>query len=201
MTSDEPEPVPLHSLAIDHQALESATRAAAMRADFLDFYDQEYHLVVRFMIRWGAALPEAEDATQEAFLAAWQCMVQQTHQWDKIRNRALWIRIVARNKHRRPLGDRRPHTVTMAEVLTPRTMAEDHVGMTATTLDVLTALRQLDEEARTVMALRLDGFTSAELAQHLGITQQKVRDALKRARRELADELGTVSRPRRRPKR
>jgi hypothetical protein len=36
---------------------------------FIEFYDREYHLVVRFIMNCGAGLTAAEDAAQDAFWA------------------------------------------------------------------------------------------------------------------------------------
>ena len=44
---------------------------AGMRADWIAFYDTEYHSVVRFVMRNGASLEDARDATEEAFLDSW----------------------------------------------------------------------------------------------------------------------------------
>jgi len=52
--------------------LADATKMAQMRADFVDFYDREYLAVIRFVMRCGASRQDAEDAAQDAFVAAWK---------------------------------------------------------------------------------------------------------------------------------
>lgn len=42
-----------------------------MRTEFLDFFDSEYVLIVRFLIWCGASVDEAEDAIQDAFTETW----------------------------------------------------------------------------------------------------------------------------------
>lgn len=58
--------------AIDGGRAGPAVTMYTMRQAFLEFLDAEYHLVVRFMMRNGAGLCEAEDATQEAFTRGWR---------------------------------------------------------------------------------------------------------------------------------
>jgi RNA polymerase sigma factor (sigma-70 family) len=47
-------------------------------------------------------------------------------------------------------------------------------------------LRSLPSRERTVLALRIDGFSTRETADHLGITEQQVRRLLTKARETLA---------------
>ena len=118
----------------------------AMRQGFLDFFDAEYHLVVRFMMRNGAGLCEAEDATQEAFTRGWQKVARD--QWPEVTHPRAWIRTVALNHHRK---QRRDVTADPPEAAEP---GPGHAELTGQALDVVTALSLIDDEtARTVMAL------------------------------------------------
>ena len=58
---------------------------------------------------------------------------------------------------------------------------------------MLQVLRCLDNESRAVMAFSLDGFTSAEIAAALSITQQRVRDVKRKARTALKRELAAAA--------
>lgn len=61
---------------------------------FVEFYDREYHLVVRFIMNCGASLAAAEDAAQEAFLEAWHLM-SVAQKWVSVLNRGryrTWLR-------------------------------------------------------------------------------------------------------------
>lgn len=68
---------------------------------------------------------------------------------------------------------------------------------------VLQALRTLDEESRAVMAFHLDDFTTKEIAAALELTEQRVRDVMKKARAALRTALTNHAhgyiRPGRRP--
>jgi len=54
---------------------------------------------------------------------------------------------------------------------------------------VIDALRSLPPGPQAVMAYNQDGFTGPEIADLLGITQQQVRDRLKKARKILRRRL------------
>jgi DNA-directed RNA polymerase specialized sigma24 family protein len=75
---------------------------AGMRADWIAFYDAEYHFVVRFVMRNGASLEDARDAAEEAFLDSWALMTRQPDRWSQVVNRRSWIRAVALRKRQRP---------------------------------------------------------------------------------------------------
>ncbi|QKW32491.1 sigma-70 family RNA polymerase sigma factor (plasmid) [Nocardiopsis flavescens] len=158
------------------------------RAAYVRFVDAHYHLVVRFLVHCGARIDDAVDATQEAFLEAWR---EAIHRTDRvIANPAGWIRQVALNKYRRPPGPRkRPPTVLGLPVPDRSQPGPGHAELTDQALDVLRALHRLEPTDRAVIAFSMDGFSSVEAAEYLGITPQKARDILKRARRRLAAEL------------
>jgi RNA polymerase sigma factor (sigma-70 family) len=157
-----------------------------MRADWIAFYESEYHLVVRFVMRNGASLEDARDATEEAFLESWALMTKQPNCWAQIRHRRSWIRTVALRKHQRPPGPRhRPLLADNAEIPDIAAHGPEPGELTAQTQAVLQALRNLDEQAQAVMAFLTDGFPPAVIADTLGITEQRVRDVAKRARAAL----------------
>ncbi|MEU8404156.1 sigma-70 family RNA polymerase sigma factor [Nonomuraea sp. NPDC048892] len=180
-TDDQHLPLPMEHLP------DPAEDRVAVRGDFLDFYDREYHLLVRFLLCCGAPKAEAEDAAQEAFLEVWA-------RWDWVRDTvrrpSLYLRKVAYHKYLRPPGPRRrPLPATMREQEPPERSGPDHAVLTDESLDVLAALRELDGNSMIAMALRVDGFTAVEIADHLGLSAQKVRDLLKKARKALRARL------------
>jgi DNA-directed RNA polymerase specialized sigma24 family protein len=81
--------------------------------------------------------------------------------------------------------------VPVAEV--PETQDwRDHADLTTQGMFVLAELRRLDKDTRTVMAFYIDGFTSVEIARQLKITDQKVRDLVKKGRKTLARRLSPL---------
>lgn len=183
------------SAANSHIAAARAARMADMRADFLDFFDRNYHPLVRFVMLNGAALQDAQDAVQEAFLQALE-RLEQPNGWETIRNPHAWIRKVALNKYRRPPGvRRRPCASPAADIPdVSQPAATDHGELTTQAQYVLAMLGGLDEEARAVMAFHIDGFSIADIASHLDITDQRVRDQLKKARKILRHKLADPTR-------
>jgi RNA polymerase sigma factor (sigma-70 family) len=146
-------------------------------------------LVVRFLMRYGATLHDAEDAAQEAFTDAWD-RVERTRTWAEVTDPRGWIRAVALRKYLRPPGSRRrPISVPVPEVPEAPTPGAGHAELLPGTLLVLDAMRSLDPEPRAVLAFHLDGFSAPAIGTQLGISDQKVRDLLKKARRILARTL------------
>src|SRR5690348_6117145 len=134
------------------------TKPTEARAAFIDLYDSQYLHVVRFVMRCGASLQQAEDATQDAFLEAWP-LTSDPAAWAAIRSPQAWIRTSAFRKYRRPPGPRKqPVTLTAAEVPEMPQGGPGHADLTHETLLVLDALRGLEPKYRAIMAFHLDGF-------------------------------------------
>jgi RNA polymerase sigma factor (sigma-70 family) len=186
MAADEREPVSVGQHAQVTCPLAGDAASVAMRADWIAFYDTEYHRVVRFVMKNGASLEDARDATEEAFVDSWALMTQQPGRWAQIRDRRSWIRAVALRKRQRPPGPRRrPLLADNAEIPDIAAPGPEPGELTVQTLAVLQALRGLDNQAQAVMAFLMDGFPAAVIAETLGITEQRVRDVAKRARATL----------------
>ena len=169
------------------------TRVAEARADYVDFYDGEYHPVVRFVMRCGASMPAAEDAAQEAFIDAW-VLTARPDKWAQVTDRSGWIRRVALLKYIRPPGPRRRVlAVLVPDIPETAQPSAGHDDLASGTSAVLDALRGLDFLPRAVMAFHLDGFSGPEIAVQLGITQQQARDQLKKARKILAAKLANTA--------
>lgn len=165
-----------------------AVSMGAMRQEFLDFFDAEYHLLVRFMMRKGASLDKAEDAAQEAFKRGWEKV--QHGQWPQITNPLGWIRIVALRQYQ-PQGA--VLTGQLPDTVGP---GPGHAELTGQALDVVAALKLIDDEnARAVVALDMDGIPGPAIAAMLDLTEQQVRDLRKKARRMLKKQLAPPSQP------
>jgi RNA polymerase sigma-70 factor (ECF subfamily) len=164
---------------------------------FVEFYDREYHLMVRFIMNCGASLAAAEDAAQEAFLEAWQLM-SVTRKWTAVVDPRGWIRAVALNKYRRPPGRRQPSRAIVHAAMADREDSSiSPADLSVGTMQVIDALRSLEPELQAVMAFDLDGFSAAEAGRYLGLTDQQVRDRRKKARKILAGRLGVMESVRR----
>jgi DNA-directed RNA polymerase specialized sigma24 family protein len=184
-----------------------ATRVAALSladvstapdvSEFRDFYLSDYQGVVRFLMRTGASLGAAEDAAQEAFTEAWRRIRQGT--WADIINQKTWVRMVALNAYRHPPGP--PQVPAWPVPNLPDyegQHGDSHDDLTSQTSLVLDALRSLPYDLQVVVALRMEGFPASVSATYLGITEQKARNLLKRARKILAPQLEELTTPERR---
>lgn len=169
----------------------------AMRAAWIDFYDAEYPLVIRFVMKTGPAhLDDARDAAQDAFLDSWTLMTTQPDYWSTINQRG-WIRTMALRRYRRPPGPRRRVPVELVEdgavILDRPAPGADSGEVTAQAHTVLHALAGLDPGMREVMALLTDGFTTRAIAEQLDMTGQKVQDLARTARARLRRDLAAAT--------
>lgn len=164
---------------------------AAIRKSFLDFHQREYAPVIAFLVKCGAMFHDAEDAAQEAFLEAWR-LTETPGQWETVEEPRGWIRTVALRKYyriHREGGRLRSRAVEQITEVIPRDLPLDHGELTIQTEFVRAILRELDADTRVVMAFHIDGFKSAEIARHLGVSSQKIRDLTKKGRKALKEGL------------
>lgn len=203
MSEDESRPVPADRPAYSpDRPADRAASLVAMRADWINFYDTEYYHVVRFVMRAGACLDDAADATQQAFTESWALMINHPDRWAQIRDRRAWIRTLAWRKHQRPPGPRRRPLLAggapIPDIVDP---GPEPAELTAQTLLVLQALRGLDEQPRLVLAFHFDDVPTRVIAAELNVAEQRVRDLLKNARatlkRRLASTTATIDEGRR----
>jgi RNA polymerase sigma-70 factor (ECF subfamily) len=143
-------------------------------------FRQSYRSIVQSLALATGDVAAAEDATQEAFAQAWV-------RWGRISrydNPGAWVRRVAinklRNAHRSRLRgeaavNRMAHE---AALLVPGEPESDS--------DLVLALRRLPYKQRLCAVLfYVDGLSTAEVAQAVGISQGSVSQHLNRARTAL----------------
>lgn len=159
---------------------------AAMRHTFLDFFEAEYHPVVRFMMRNGADLGAAEDAAQEAFVRGWRQVLR--GQWSQVSHPRAWIRKVAFNHHRaRPWRE-----ISTAPPPDHAVPGPGHAELTGQARDVVAALSLIDDhQARAVIAMDMDDIPGHAIAVALDLSEQRVRDLRKKAIRTLKKHLSS----------
>ncbi|MDE2637589.1 MAG: sigma-70 family RNA polymerase sigma factor [Chloroflexota bacterium] len=130
---------------------------------------------------------EAEDAAQEAFIAAWIGLI-------KLRNAAAfpgWFRRIVYTQAHRRLRARRPELVSLEQV------AEIAVGGAEPVMvaeEIATALDALPEAQRAVMLLHyMNDFRQREIAAFLGIPIGTVKSRLYHARKQMKERLMDLS--------
>jgi RNA polymerase sigma-70 factor (ECF subfamily) len=144
---------------------------------FVSFFRERFSRTVVLLITMGASQADAEDATQEAMVLAWQ-------KWDSIDTPAAWVRTVAVRAYWR-LVRTRPQTVSLDEFV-PESIADPSLSIfTEEQQHVLRLLRALPPMQRTVVALAYDASTCEEIAMLLGISEATVRSHLRHARKNL----------------
>lgn len=135
------------------------------------------------MITMGASRADAEDAVQEAMIAAWQ-------KWESINAPAAWVRTTAL----RALW-RRDHLQPPAAALEETSMAPgsepDLMVFAEEERLVISLLRRLPAAQRDVAALHYDGLTPDEIATVLGKPAATVRSLLRYARRTLKEVIAS----------
>jgi RNA polymerase sigma factor (sigma-70 family) len=172
--------------AVDERAVQPA---AELCAEFNAFVAVQFPRVVRWVMVCGASLEDARDAAQEAFAAAWREL--RLGRWQEVANQEGWIRRVALRQHWHTRGcNKKLQIVPVPDVPDLEQSGLTTMDLTEETLDVMKALGALEPELRAIMADEMAGYTAAETGQALGLTEQQVRDRRKKARRELAKQLG-----------
>jgi len=139
--------------------------------------------------------PDAEDATQEAFMKAHKAFAT----YDPLRPLAPWLgRIVYHTCLRRLASGRRaglatdPSDLARSEDLT-QASPEDAAGTREAGALLHTALDHLSAQDRALVTLRyVDGLTDLEVGEAVGMNRNTVRTRLHRARLVLQKLLGPV---------
>lgn len=146
-------------------------------------FRQSYRSIVQSLAVAGGDMAAAEDATQEAFTQAWVS-------WSRISrydNPGAWVRRVAinklRNAHRSRLrGEAAEHRMTSETSVSPLPGEPES--------DLVAALQRLPYKQRLCAVLfYVDGLSTAEVAQAMGISQGSVSQHLNRARTALRTHL------------
>ena len=128
----------------------------------------------------------AEDVVQETMLRAWRS-------WKDLRDERAakqWLFTIARREHARIYERKRFDTVDVDNL-----GAEDSPALTASdgkdVDDLRRAIARLDDDYREPLVLQvLFGYSTQEIADHMGLTQGAVLTRLFRARNQLRKQFG-----------
>lgn len=144
------------------------------------FFRRDFPTLVAFLMKDGFSRDDAADATEEA-------MVEAHVQWDRIREPRRWVRTVAR-RHAIKAARRRRRGVQKAVRGGWLSSAHDDRQRIAAVDEhsrVVALLARLPGMQRSVMAYHIDGLTTAEIADALGLGAATVRSHLRHAREKL----------------
>lgn len=148
--------------------------------DFDTFFRDRYPHLVAFVMQLGAHRHDAEEAAQDAMVAAYAS-------WHRIDNPGAWTWRVACRSYLRLVRRRR-----IRELLVPDDRLYHRPDTTETDADVLWrdrvrgVLSRLADRQRRVVAMWLDGYRPEEIAGRLGIRPDTVRSLFRYARKRLA---------------
>jgi RNA polymerase sigma-70 factor (ECF subfamily) len=153
---------------------------------FASFFQERFSKTVVLLISAGATRAEAEDATQEAMIQAWQ-------HWKSIREPAAWLRTVAFRTWSKQSSMQRFKTVPLDDADRSMVLDPDLSIFATEQQQVLYLLRALPPMRRAVIALFYDGASCGEIAELLDATEPTVRSHLRHARRDLKETMATGS--------
>jgi RNA polymerase sigma-70 factor (ECF subfamily) len=151
----------------------------APATDLDTLYDASYRRLVVQLYAICGDLADAEDAVQEAFVAA----LRKRSQLAGVDNPEAWLRTVALNQLRQ--GWRHAAVVRRYQPKVPGPQAGVDIGPEH--VAIVTALAEVDDGQRQVVVLHyLADLGTADIAAELGIAEGTVKSRLHRARATLA---------------
>ncbi|WP_197287700.1 RNA polymerase sigma factor [Streptomyces apocyni] len=179
-------------MADDTAAAPGARQQSVWAADAGSSYQEDRPYLIRFLLRHGADFQEAEDAVQSAFveLMCSRRPVQRPRAWLRTVALRAFLRQMVPEQPEQDLTDRL--AATSVDWRTPLEAAE----LSEQQRRVLQALVQLSFKQCSVMAWHLDGFSTGEIAEAMGLEKAAVLQNLSRARRTLKQQLGITDRRR-----
>ena len=154
-----------------------------MQTDSFDeIYDQLFPLVFRF-VRLRVPRSNVEDVTAEILTKVWRALPNFEGK-STLKSWALRIAYHHIADYYRVRKGKGLPVISLNEDLKSQHSTEDHSERLETLLSVSETLAKLSEPQVAVIQLRLvEGFSAAEVAQILGITQQAVDSLLYRAKK------------------
>lgn len=158
--------------------------------NFVEFFIAEQPGLLRYLLSQGADQYEADDAAQAAFEEAYKA-------WASIQHPKAWLYKVAWRKFLGGNVRLREHERPMEETLlntSHRLASGNPAEFTDDEQMILDAIKALPPMQRQVMGMTIAEFSPAEIADSLECEPAAVRQNLRRARDNLARQLGLIRR-------
>jgi RNA polymerase sigma-70 factor (ECF subfamily) len=146
---------------------------------FASFFHDRFSRTVVLLIAMGASRADAEDATQEAMVRAWQ-------KWDSIDSPRAWVCTVAYRAYLRQARAQQRYAESLDESAR-EPAAEPDPSAFADEQQVLRLLRALSPGQRVIAACFYDGLTCEEIAKVVEKPPATVRSQLRHARKALRE--------------
>ncbi len=157
--------------------------------------------LLRLIGRYLGRPDEAQEAAHEAFIAAWSALPR----YDTARPFGPWLRTIAINKardrgrrlafRRLLFGDRPPEDTAARHHPDPAATPDEAISDLERLRLLERAIAQLPDALKAPLVLTaLEGYSQQEAGDILGLTPKAVETRVYRARRVLAETLGTTLR-------
>lgn len=147
---------------------------------FETFFRRETPRVVGLVVKAGYSRAEAEEATQSAMAEAYVS-------WEQVRYPDRWVRTVALRMAHAAARRRRTDVTKVAATGDPQVVHDDgaRVAVVNERGRLIGLLSDLPPQQRIVMALRVDGYETKEIAEMMDLQPATVRRHLHDAREKL----------------
>jgi len=189
MAADKPNSLTGFHLAASVSAATESTRPSRLEDEVVALFDRLRAPVLRYLLSFSLAVPDAEEIAQEVFLALFQHLRQKKSR----ANLQGWVFRVAHNsalKHRvraRRESDRFsyvPDISVKAKGSEPG--PEESVAAWQRQQRLLSVVRALPEQDQCCLSLRAEGLRYREIAEVLGISLGSVAASLEKSLARLA---------------
>jgi RNA polymerase sigma factor (sigma-70 family) len=157
-------------------------------ATFEEFFRADFLRLIGFLINLGYSVDVAEDAAADAMAIAYR-------EWLSLESPRAWVRKAARHQAEKlRKGEVRGDQIILKIAAVDLRLVTDDDPERQWLLSeedkwVARALACLAPHRRWVMALHLDGFSTAEIARVTGTKESTVRSHLRHAREQLSRNL------------
>jgi RNA polymerase sigma factor (sigma-70 family) len=162
-----------------HEERDTLQEDVSLESEFATFYRSHVNQLVAFLMVQGFSREAASDAAQEAMVSLFQ-------NWSRVENPRAWVFKVASRTVFKQLTEHRE--LLVGDV--PDAAVDDHATDRSDPSEIQTLLAALPPRQRQVMAFVLSGFRANEVATHLHIGEDTVRQHLMHARRTLRTQIG-----------
>lgn len=145
--------------------------------EFAGFYNTYHERLISYLHGLGADQADADDLAAETF-------AQAASQWSRIRDRSWpWLSVVARNNYFRHNKSGSQHVYV--DEIPELSQNDEDLAANTYARELLQEIRLLSPQQREIVGLRADGYSNAEIAERLDISESTVRSHIHRARARL----------------
>ncbi len=151
---------------------------ALQQDEFGEAFAQGYPMTLRFLLSRGASSDTAEEIAQAAWAKGWECRGQLLRP-DTVR---AWVNSIAKNMLKNQIRSQRK--------LERLTESSDRGHAPVMSIDMKSILNRCDQrDSKILRGYYVEGYTTEEIANQVGLAPVTVRVRLLRTRRALRSQL------------